>query len=78
MRRAYSSVGQSSGLIIRWSQVQVLVGPPNYTETRTRMARRLLRKKRTVRFRQCGLHLLLTGTLEVRIFPSTHIQTISG
>ena len=25
--RAYSSVGQSSGLIIRWSQVQVLLGP---------------------------------------------------
>src|SRR2546422_1532982 len=26
--RAHSSVGQSGGLIIRWSQVRVLVGPP--------------------------------------------------
>lgn len=28
--RAYSSVGQSSGLIIHWSQVQVLVGAPSF------------------------------------------------
>src|SRR5690606_25161244 len=27
--RAYSSVGQSSRLIIDWSQVQVLLGPPS-------------------------------------------------
>ena len=26
---AHSSVGQSSGLIIRWSQVRVLLGPPS-------------------------------------------------
>ena len=26
--RAYSSIGQSSGLIIRWLQVRVLLGPP--------------------------------------------------
>ena len=26
--RAHSSVGQSGGLIIRWSEVQVLLGPP--------------------------------------------------
>src|SRR4029453_9928487 len=30
-RRALSSVGESSGLIIRWSQVRVLEGPPATT-----------------------------------------------
>ena len=34
--RAYSSIGQSSGLIIRWFQVQVLVGPPLFSARSTR------------------------------------------
>ncbi len=30
--RAHSSVGQSRGLIILWSQVRVLVGPPSFDQ----------------------------------------------
>ncbi len=29
-KRAHSSVGQSGGLIIRWSEVRVLLGPPMF------------------------------------------------
>jgi hypothetical protein len=73
--RAHSSVGQSGGLIIRWSEVQVLLGPPEHRDALTRGV--WVEKSRT-RIRNKDFHANQVHSAGVHFFIASPMERITG